>query len=474
MRIVKNFIYNTLNQLLLIIIPLITIPYVSRILGAEALGVNAYTYTIATYFVQLANMGLGLYGMREIAYSRNYENGVSKTFLELLILKLIVGVISYGLFLVFVLFYNQYLLVFLLQSIFIISAIFDFMWFFAGIEDFKKITIRNFLIKVLSFILIILFVRHKNDLLIYVLILAGSNLVGNLSLIPYFKKYIKFIPLKQLDVKSHVKPIIILFIPQMILLLSASLNKVYLGSLAPISASGYFDNADKIIRISIVVISSVGTVLFPKIAYYHKRNDAHEVKKYLNISLSISCFLSIPIVAGIIAIATPFSNVFFGESFVGIDRMLSLLSVQLFFMSLSYIIGQQYLVATNETKHLTISTCISLVLLSLTAVTLIPIIGIYGAILAAIVNEAFIAIYQLVYIRKMIDFKTSGIELLKYAIAALVMYMVCRLVSQIIPGSNTISVGVQIIVGGVVYIASVILLRPKMLRSVVKELRSNK
>lgn len=192
MKIIKNYLYNMSYQLLTIFLPLITIPYISRTIGVVGVGANAYTNAVMSYFLLIANLGINLYGNRTVAYIRDDEEKLSKFFFEIQILRFLLVFIVGTIYLGFVfLFGGSYKSLFIAQGIAIVATFFDISWLFMGVENFKSIFLRNVFVKLVSVGLILLLVKNKHDLLMYVLILMLSTLFGNIIIWPTISKYIK-------------------------------------------------------------------------------------------------------------------------------------------------------------------------------------------------------------------------------------------------------------------------------------------
>lgn len=462
MKILKNYLYNMSFQILAIIIPLVTVPYISRVLGSEAVGINAYTNAIMTYFVMIANVGLTVYGNRAISYSRDSLEERSQKFWEIVSLKLIMASISILLLFAFISIYGKYSNYLILQSIQIISAAFDISWFFTGLEDFKKTVTRNIIVKIVSAILILTLVKDVGDLSLYILIVTLSTLLGNLTLWTYLRKMIKPIRLSQISLHTHLVPVFVLFVPQLATQLFMTMNKLILGNLSTLSQTGYFDNADKIVRILLPAIVAVGAVIFPRIANSYKRNNSDEVQKYLMLAFDSVNLISFPIVFGLISINTEFSTIYFGPDFIGIDLVLGILVIELLFMGWSSVLGNQFLVAIDKTKGLTVSVIIGTFVLVLTSIFLIPQFGAAGAALTSVVGEMVIALIQIYYVKKYVEIGILFREIPKYLLASITMFIIVFLVNSLPLGNFTMIV-IKVLVGGLVYLSSLYLLKPRIL-----------
>ena len=212
--IAKNYIYNMVYQVLILILPLITTPYLSRVLGAEGIGIYSYTYAIVTYFILFGSLGVALYGQREIAYAQENQEKRKKVFIEIVAFRFITILISTVVY--YFIFVNgkEYKLYYTILILELIAAAFDISWFFQGLEEFKKTVTRNVLVRICSVTLVFLLVKTKEDLAKFTLIYSLADLIGNLSLWLYLPKYLRGIKIDKISIKQHLPHIVLLFIPQ--------------------------------------------------------------------------------------------------------------------------------------------------------------------------------------------------------------------------------------------------------------------
>lgn len=352
----KNYIYNLSYQILLIFLPLITTPYVSRVLGAENIGIYGYTLSIVTYFVLFGALGVSMYAQREIAYVQDDVQKRSKIFFEIVIFRFITMVISIIAYYIFFIRGYQYQLYYLIFTIELISTCFDISWFFQGLEEFKKTVLRNIIVKLISFACILLFVKTENDLSIYILIYTLSNLIGNLSLWLYLPKYIKKIKLTDLEILKHLKPTLWLFIPQIAMQIYTVMDKTMIGSIISDKAEvGYYEQARKIVNLCITIVTSLGLVMVPRMANTFASGDKEQLKKYMCNSFRFVYFLAFPIALGLISVSEKFVPVFFGDGYDRVIILIRIMSPIILFIGISNIIGTQYLLPTKKQKSFTIS-----------------------------------------------------------------------------------------------------------------------
>lgn len=470
MKLLKNYIYNLVYQIVAIILPLVTIPYASRVLGAEMIGINSYTNTIISYFVLIANVGLTTYGNRTISYTRDSVLKRSQKFWEIFVIKIIMALFSLALFFTFTCIYREYTTFLYIQSIQILATAIDISWFFTGMEDFKRTVTRNILTKILSAICIIAFVKSREDLWLYILILVLSTFLGNLTLWTYVFDAIEVINFKSLQLKEHIKPVFVLFIPQLATTLFLTLNKLLLGNLSTLSQSGYFDSADKVIRILLTFITAIGTVIFPRLANSFNRGEKRNVEELLKLSFGAVNIIAFPMIVGIMVIGRPFSILFFGSEFEGIEIVLGILSIELIFMGWSSVLGNQFLVAINKTKGLTVSVFIASLILLISSFILIPMLGASGASISSVIGEATIALVQLYYVSKQTRLCLLFSDISKILVSSLIMGTTCLVIGSYFY-DGIMKLCVQGTVGLMVYCIVIWYSRTEIVNTILKKIK---
>lgn len=465
MSIAKNYVYNVVYQVFVLLVPLITIPYVSRVLGSHGIGVNAYTNSVIQYFILFGTIGVALYGNRTIAYKRDNKDKLSRAFWSIFVLKAFTTFFAYIVFLIFLLFVRKYQSIYLIQSIYIISAAFDITWLFMGLEDFKKTVVRNIIVKIMGAISIFLFIRAETDLWKYVMILSLSELTGQLTMWFYLPKTVNRIKLKFKDITGHFLPATLLFLPQIAIQIYAVLNKTMLGYMANTNQVGYFDNADKIVKMVLAVVTATGVVMLPRISNTFARGETDKVREYLYKSLNFSSYLAFPMMFGIAGIATQFAPWFFGAGFTQTGILIEIISPIIVLIAWSNVLGMQYLLPTGKTKIFTISVTFGAIINFWLNLILIHSFQSAGTAIATVISELAVTAVQLIVAWKDIDIPKIFTSLWKYLFAGLLTYTATRLVGNIMP-SSLISIAVQVLLGGVVYFIALFLLRSKMNQAV--------
>lgn len=470
--VVKNYIYNVSYQILVLILPLITTPYISRTLGAELIGVYSYTLSITTYFILFGSLGVALYGQREIAFVQDDKKKRSLVFWEINILRFCTLTISMLIY--YFVFaskgeYSTYYKILLLE---IIANIIDISWFYRGIEDFKKTVIRNMIVKIVSVVCIFAFVRSTNDFIKYFVIYVLSTLLGNFSMWLYLPKLLSKVKYKELQIIKHLRPTIMLFIPQIATQIYTILDKTMIGAMvADKSEVGFYEQSQKIVKILLALATSLGTVMMPRIANTFAKGDTKKVKEYMNNSFHFILLLVVPMMFGIIAINSKFVPIFFGPGFDKVVVLINIMSVILIAIGLSNVIGTQYLLPTKQQKGYTISVVVgALVNLILNAI-LIRCFQSIGAAVATVVAEISVTAVQLYIVRKQI----SILEILKiskkYLIAGITMFFVILPIGKVVENS-ILCICIQVILGMIIYIGILIVLKDKFIFKMIDNLKN--
>ena len=318
-KIKRNLGYQTIYQILNTCLPLITSPYLARVLGAEKQGIFSYTQSIVNYFTLFAMLGVVNYGTRTIAECKKERRSISYSFWNIYLFQALTSAICIVLYSSYLFFLSpENRLIALIQGLYLIGSFLDANWLFFGLEKFKITVTRNMVVRLLSVAAILLLVKSRDDLWVYTLIMAGSPVISNVIIwkfIPnevdiHFTDYINFD-----EVKRHIKPNLVLFIPLLGMSVYHVMDKTMLGILSSYEQVGFYYNADKIINIPIGVIGGVGTVMLPRMSALFADNRAEDIKKYFLTSIEGIIISAAAMAFGIAAISKEFTPVFFGEGF---------------------------------------------------------------------------------------------------------------------------------------------------------------
>ena len=399
----KNFLLNIVYQGLTLVFPLVTVPYISRSLGVEGIGVYSYTYSIAYMFMLVGMLGINNYGNRSIARVRDDRGELSRTFCSIYAFQLIINLAAVVAYCAYILVLQpQYGIIDWIQLIYVVSICFDVNWFFFGLEKFKLTIVRNLMIKVASLVFILLLVRSESDLWLYTLIMAGSTFASQLYLFILLPRYVCLVMPRPREVLSHGKEVLVLFVPVLAFSIYRVMDKTMIGAMASVEELGYFENAEKIINIPVAVISALGTVMLPRMSYILADPKA-DYKKTIRESMQLALMLSTAMAAGLIVISGDAAEVLFGPGFEKSGVTISLLAVTVVASAWSNVVRTQYLIPRGLDSVYVGSTIGAAVLNLAINIFAIPRWGAYGACVGTIAAECFIVIFQSVTTRKELE-----------------------------------------------------------------------
>ena len=453
MSVKKNYLYNLLYQMTSVLLPVLTIPYVSRVLSADGIGINTVTYANTQYFILLGSLGISIYATKKIATIREKKDKLKKTFWEIFSIQFTGCILAYMVFALTLGQSHKYGVFYMLQGFYILAAAVDISWYFLGIENFKNASLRSFFAKIISVILIFIFVKTRDDLWKYILINAGTMFVGQLIMWFYVgKDMLKVKEIGKLKIAMHIMPILALFVPQIATQVYTVLDKTMIDLFKGAVEAGYYDQSQKIVRILLSVVTSLGIVMLPRIANLFSKDDLNEVKKSLRKAFVVISFLSIPITFGLIGISDKFVPILFGNEFLSVIPLTKISPVLVIIIGLGNVFGTQYLLAIGKNKEYTASVCIGALVNFCFNLLLIPRFAAMGAVIATVSAELSIALIQFWFARVVFDF-TWIKETYKYWVSGILMLAIVRLVGNVTPISILFLV-LQIAIGSLVYFIS--------------------
>ncbi|USG06529.1 flippase [Latilactobacillus sakei] len=467
MKIIKNYLYNVFYQVFVLLVPLITMPYIARVLGPTGVGINSFTNSNTQYFILIGSIGVSLYGNRQIAYYRDDKAKTSQIFWEVFLMRMITILVALAAFFIFLGVEKSYHQAYLMQAILIVAAAFDISWFFMGFEDFKVTVLRNIIVKLISLACIFIFVRGKGDLTLYIAVLSISQLIGNITLFPYLKRYINLPNWRELKIWRHFKPSLVLFVPQIATQVYLILNKTMVGKMVSVEAAGFYDNSDKIVKMVLAIVTATGTVMLPRVANTFAKGDHEQVKKYLYQSFDFVSAVSIPMMFGIAAIAPKFATMFFGQAFDAVGPLMMIESLVILFIAWSNVLGVQYLLPTGHNKEFTISVTVGAIVNIVLNVPLIILLGTSGAMIATVISEFSVMCYQIYVVKKELDLSKMMSETWKYLLSGMMMFIVI-LTMNLKLRFSMIQLAIQVLVGMVVYCGLLWITKPKILEYIKK------
>lgn len=465
----KNIIISTLYQILSIITPLITAPYVSRVIGPNGIGAYSYTSSVQLYFSLFAALGTAEYGLREISRARMDVYKRSKLFWEIELISAINSAVMLILWLIFICVQNQYHVMYLILTLNLLNTLCDISWFYDGLEQFQYTVTKNAIVKVAGVILILLFVKGPQDTNLYVLIMTATTFLGTLSMWLSLKKFLVKTKINVSNLKIHFRETWIYFIPTIATSIYTSMDKTLIGVITHSNdENAYYEQATKIINlIKAVTFTAVNSVLGARISFLFVQKKYDEIKQRLRDSINYIMFIGVGVCFGLIEIAYTFVPIFFGSGWGKVVLILQLFSPQVIIIGISNCLGSQYYTPAGLRKQSAIYIIIGAVVNLILNLCLIPKFMSAGATVASIIAELTISV---LYLRNSNGYLTARyiFEILwKKVIAGGIMLWVMYDLSMI-SNIGFLSLIFQFIGGSLIYVFVLWLLKDSSLNLLFK------
>ena len=457
MKVIKNYLYNLSYQILIIILPVITIPYVTRIFTSEDLGNYGFYNSIVSYFALFSMLGIGIYGTKQIAAA----NDVSSTFWNIYVIQLISSALAIFVYLIVVFSIPQMGGVIpLMVSVVLFERMFDISWLFSGKEDFKKITLRNTVVRLVGVICIFTFIKSSDDLYLYIFLIVIINFLGQLVMWVPAKKFIKRPSFNTKIMKKNLHPIVLLFLPQVAISLYVVLDRTLLGLLGSYSDVGIYEQGQKLTSILITVVTSLGVVMLPRVANLLSERREEEVQNMVKFSFILYNLIIFPMIFGLIAVNEVFVKLFLGQNFQDVKYVLYIIVFNLMFIGWTNILGYQVLVVRNKNKEFMLSTTIPAFVSVVVNIAVIPFFGYIGASITSVVVEILVFAIQWYYSRNIINKKLLfNKDLAKIILSSLVMFGAVMLCKMTLGFDGIVGLVIYLAVGGISYLGMLFLLK---------------
>lgn len=474
----RNYVYNLSYQIFSLLTPLITAPYISRVLGSVGVGQYALSYTIATYFILVGSLGFGYYAQREVASLQKDKNAQTMLFWEITIARTIT--IGISLFFYFLLYFigafGDYSSLMLIWSLYVFSTIFDISFYFQGNDDFGILAVRNILIRTVGIVAIFVFVKDKEDLERYILYQAIISFLANLSLWPHLGKKIFQVDLKCINIKQHIKPTFKLFIPTLAVSVYTMLDRLFIGILIPGTTeityndgtlvvakisdveNGYYEQSEKIVKLAMTLFTSLTTVMVSRNSFELASGNLDGFRNNINQTIRYLLFIGVPIMFGLSATAVNFCPWFFGPGYDKVPYLIMVFSPIVIIIGLSNVLGRQYLIPLKRDNAFTIAICIGALTNLILNLLFVPRMYSYGAAISSVIAELMVTTIMFYMARKDISVNNVFSVSWKYLIAGIIMFSCVHPLARSIDASIISSIGL-IIVGGTIYVIILMILK---------------
>lgn len=402
----KNFIYNNLLGITNLVIPILIFPYVSRILGPNGIGIVSFAISLTAIFALVGSLGIPIYGIREIAKVKNNKDKLSKIFSELLFIQvvwIIFTLILYSFWIIFTNTFKDNEIIKYFSYIHILGIVGMFNWFFQGIENYKFITIINFITKFLMLILLFVLLKNQDQYWLYYSIIVITTLIGSIISLFYTFSFIS-IKYTNLNFKRHLKPILFLFSTQLAIGIYINLDIVFLNYFSNNYEVGLYTPPSRLVKIILILVTSLGTVLIPKLSSYIKQGKFEESQKIISKSLRFIFITTFPISILLVCLSKEIIFVFAGEQFANSSNLLILLTPIIILIGLSNIFSFQILVPANKEKKLMQAVIIGAFVCLVLNYALIPEFKSKGAAYSILITELIITILTFYFAKQQMKF----------------------------------------------------------------------
>lgn len=407
-----NFIMNVILQISAFIFPLITFPYVSRILGPSGTGNVSFATSIVTYFALFAQLGIPTYCIRATARVRDDKKLLSKTVQEIFIINAVMCVLAYFVFFVVLnlvpKMYNDKVLFIIISSTILFNSV-GMDWLYKGLEKYTYITFVSIIFKFIALILMLVCVHHKNDYVIYGAISIFAASASNICNLVNIHKLIYIKPIFNYEFTKHFRPIMIFFAMSCATTIYTNLDTVMLGFMKDNVEVGYYNAAIKIKNVLLGVVTSLGTVLLPRASYYIENNMYSEFKRIAGKALNFVVLISFPLCLYFILFAKEGVLFLSGDAYTEAILPMQILMPTLIFIGLTNIMGIQMLIPLGKEKVVLYSEISGAIVDLAINTVLIPIMASSGAAIGTLVAEMVVWIVQYIALKE--DVKETYVKI---------------------------------------------------------------
>lgn len=452
-----NIIYNAVYQIFLVLVPLITVPYLSRVLGPKTYGIYSSVNNTMQFLMVFCTLSVAYIGMRTISRVRTYgdPSELTKAFWGLWYFQGIAGLITTAVVcIVCVISRLQYWNYLLLMAPYLISAQVDISWFFQGLADFGRVVLKNTAVKLVSVVLILLWVKSPADLWKYLLIMSVSTMLGSFVFWFDIHRYVGK-PVKHFyKYRKTVRAIITLMIPQIATQIYTSLDKPILGIFQNSTQVAYYDNSQRISNMILGVITSISLVIMPKMAGESKNEQKIVLKKSLEATIWLGTLFSVIIMAN----TKEFIPFFFGNKFIPMTPLMFFFTLTIIMIPTGGVFANQFALANRRDKDYALPVVIGAILELLLSFILDHPYGAAGAMVAILITEFIVLLLRLWIVRDGYDFKYSFKDVPKYFFIAIITLIIGMIIPKLV-SSAFFNMAIKSIIMLVVYTALMFMMK---------------
>lgn len=469
-----NFIMNFIMTTSSILFPLITFPYVSRVLLSVGNGKVAFASSVITYFTMFASLGIPTYGIRVCAKVRDDKEKLSKTVQELLIINSVTMLVTGIIFVLSVILVPKFRAekeLFIINGIGMVLNVFAIQWLYNALEQYAYITVCNLAVKILSLVLMFAFVRNPEDYVIYGAITMFASCASYIFNFVHARKFISFKKQKDYEFFVHIKPILIFFATSAAISVYTNLDVVMLGFMKGDRDVGYYNAAIKVKTILVTLVTSLGTVLLPRLSYYVKKGEEEAFYRMIGKALNFVVLLGVPLMTYFGIFAKESILFLAGKDFMGAVTPMIILMPTVLLIGLSNITGIQILTPQDREKQVLYSILWGAGIDFLLNLVLIPRYSASGAAFATLVAELAVLTVQCFYLKGILKNIVGQVELKKIIVSSVIACIAGIGVKLVVdlPAFFVLVVSAVLFFG--VYGGVLLLSKEKILREIMENIR---
>lgn len=452
-----NILYNAVYQIFLVLVPLITVPYLSRILGPKTYGIYSNVNNIVQFLMIFCTLSVSYIGMRTISQTRAFgsQTDLTEAFWGLWYFQALAGFVTIVIVVCLTSFFHiKYWNYLLLMVPYLISAQVDISWFFQGLADFGRVVLKNTAVKLVSVVLILLWVKQPSDLWKYMLIMSVSTMLGSFVFWLDIRRYVGQPVRHFYQYKTTVNAIITLLIPQIATQIYTSLDKPILGLFQNSTQVAYYDNSQRISNMVLGIVTSISLVIMPKMAGEGKKEQRVILKKSLEATVMLGTMFAVIIMAN----TKEFVPFFFGSKFIPMTPLMFFFALTIVMIPTGGVFANQFALANHRDRDYAIPVIIGAFLEVILSYFLDRWYGATGAMIAILVTEFIVLLLRLWIVRDGYDFKYSFKEIPKYLVISAIVLATGLFIPQIV-SSAFFNMVLKSVIMFVLYVALMFLMK---------------
>ncbi len=471
-----NFLFNLIGQILVLVIPLATAPYLARVLGVDINGRISFANSIISYFTLASSFGFTTYGQREIAKYQNDKEKRSQVYWEIFTIRTLFTLVSLGVLLGLIfgnVFGEKYRTFLLIQTITVFTCCIDPSFYYQGMEEFKLIAIRTIVVRLIGMCLVFIFVKTQDDAWLYVLCNAGANLLAGFAMWPLIFKQTRRIKIKDLHIWRHLGPAFLIFLPNLAVTIYSVLDKTMIGVLAENAdyENGCYEKAYQLNSIMLILVTILSSVMAPRNAHDYAIGDKESFDAHVKFNINYVWMMGLPLIFGCSILCHSLSFWFLGDEYDEVPLLLQVMSVRFVASGLGVVVGDLIFIPRGKEKYSTIATAGGAVVNFVLNIFFIKWWGATGAAITTAFTEVLVTSISIIIAlkQKYLSWQTILCGLPKKLIAAAIMFVPVFFMNRYLE----YNVGTFLLItatGGIVYFAMLLVLQDAFFLGIVRKI----